>query len=148
MAVKILIQMAGAFFAVYGFGLVLNVPKKFVPCAGAAGAVGWAVYLAVDQAGGSFLVSNFFSAFVISLISHILARIFKAPVTLFIIAALMTLVPGAGMYRIAYSALQGDTSMTLFYVIQTLEIAGVIAVAVFLTDTIFRLRLLIKKGKN
>ena len=68
--------------------------------------------------------------------------------TLFIIAALMTLVPGAGMYRIAYSALQGDTSMTLFYVIQTLEIAGVIAVAVFLTDTIFRLRLLIKKGKS
>lgn len=52
------------------------------------------------------------------------------------------------MYRIAYSALQGDTSMTLFYVIQTLEIAGVIAVAVFLTDTIFRLRLLIKKGKS
>lgn len=148
MEMKMLIQMAGAFLAVYGFGLVLNVPKKFVPYAGMAGAVGWAVYLTVDGSGGSFLQSNFFSALVISLISHILARIFKAPVTLFIIAAMMTLVPGAGMYRIAYSALQGNTSLTLSYVIQTLEIAGVIAVAIFLTDTIFRLQRLFGRKKE
>ena len=146
MAVKMIVQMIGAFFAVYGFGMVLNVPKKFVPYAGAAGAVGWAVYLMVDEAADFFLLSNFVSAFVISLLSHIMARIFKAPVTLFIIAALMTMVPGAGMYRIAYSAIQGDSSMTLFYVIQTLEIAGVIAVAVFLTDTIFRLHRMFKKS--
>lgn len=135
----VMIQILGAFFAVAGFALVLGIPGKFTVYTGATGAVGWMVYLFSEAVMDSVVLASFFSAVVIAVISQILARVFKAPVTLFIIAAMMTLVPGAGMYRIVYYALQGDSDRMSFYVIQTLEIAGAIAVAIFLADSVFRL---------
>lgn len=135
----VMIQILGAFFAVAGFALVLGIPGKFTVYTGATGAVGWMVYLFSEAVMDSVVLASFFSAVVIAVISQILARVFKAPVTLFIIAAMMTLVPGAGMYRIVYYALQGDSARMSFYVIQTLEIAGAIAVAIFLADSVFRL---------
>lgn len=75
----------------------------------------------------------------ITLISHTFARIFKAPVTVFLIAGILPTVPGAGMYRIVYYIIQGDRAMSSYYLTNTLELAGVIAIAIFIMDTLFRL---------
>ena len=76
----------------------------------------------------------------ISLLAHIFARIFKAPVTVFLIAGILPTVPGAGMYRAVYYIIADDRARSSYYLIQTLEIAGVIALAIFIVDAVFRIR--------
>lgn len=129
-------QSIGGLIAVIGFGIVLEVPRRFLIWGGIDGAVGWMVYLIVDGITGSILISTFIAAVVISVGAHICARVFKTPVTLFLIPANMTLVPGAGMYRTVYYILKSQDGMSSFYLQQTLQVAGMIAVAIFVVNIV------------
>ena len=70
----------------------------------------------------------------ISVGAHICARVFKTPVTMFLLPANMTLVPGAGMYRVVYYVLKSQSQMSSYYLQQTLQVAGIIAVAIFVVN--------------
>lgn len=132
-------KVIGAFVAVYGFSILLEVPKRYLAYAGGVGAVGWLVYLVCVDLKMEVVMANFIAALVTALISHAFARMFKAPVTIFLISGILPMVPGAGMYRIVYYILNGDSRMSSFYFVQTVEIAGVIALAIFIMDTVFKL---------
>jgi len=97
------------------------------------------------QRGVDTVPACFLSALVISLMAHLFARIFKAPVTVFLIAGILPTVPGAGMYRAVYYMIADDRAQSSFYLMQTLEIAGVIALAIFIVDAVFRIRI---RGRN
>ena len=56
-------------------------------------------------------------------------------------AGILPTVPGAGMYRIAYSIVANDRAGCAYYLLQTLEIAGMIALAIFIVDAIFRVHI-------
>lgn len=73
-----------------------------------------------------------------AVMAHTFVRIYKAPVTLFLIAGVLPTVPGAGMYQTVHYILEENEKMAAHYLIQTLEIAGVIALAIFVVDTIFQ----------
>ena len=88
--------------------------------------------------GVDVVTASFFSALAIAFIAHLFARVFKAPVTVFLTAGILPTVPGAGMYRIAYSIIANDRAGCAYYLLQTLEIAGMIALANFIVDAIFR----------
>lgn len=134
-----IIKVIGAFLAIFTFAILLETPKKYLWCAGVVGALGWLSYLISGNAGLSEIMSSFISAFTISLVSHIFARIFKVPVIVFLIPGILPTVPGAGMYRIVYYILEGDKAMTSQYLVSTLETAGAIAIAIFIVDSAFRL---------
>ncbi len=85
------------------------------------------------------MFAMFTAAFLVSLLSQIFARIFKAPVTIFLVPGILPLVPGVGMYRIVYYLLLEDSSMSGYYFLYTLQMASMIAVAIFVTDTIFQI---------
>lgn len=134
-----IVKVIGAFIAISAFAVALETPKKYLWCAGTVGAVGWFVYLIVETWGADAIISSFVSASAIALLSHIFARTFKAPVTLFLIPGILPTVPGAGMYRVVYYILADDRAMSSYYLATTLEIAGVIALALFIVDGFFRL---------
>ena len=135
--IQMLIQVAGAFLAIYGFAILLNTPKKYLFHAAGVGAAGGLVYLIFAGQGMGVVFSSFMSALAVAIISHIFARVFKTPVTLFLIAGFLPTVPGTGMYRIVHYILAGNEEMTGYYLLQTLLIAGVFALAIFIVDTIF-----------
>lgn len=134
---EMIIKSIGAIVAVYGFGILLKVPKKFLVWAGIDGGIGWFVYLFVGLMTGSELLGAFFGAAVISVGANICARIFKTPVTMVLIPANMTLVPGAGMYRIVYHILYPQGDQVSYYFQQTLLMAGMIAIAMFIVNIVW-----------
>jgi len=134
-----IMKVLGAFLAIYAFAVVLETPKKYLWCAGTVSAVGWFVYLLSQQFGMDDVMATFLSATAISIVSHVFARVFRAPVTVFLVAGILPTVPGAGMYRIAASFIAGDSGMAAQNLIVTLELAGVIAMGIFLVDAVFRL---------
>lgn len=131
---EILWQSLGGLVAVVGFGAFMNVPRRFLLWAGIDGAVGWMIYLLINTSASSIPAATFFSAVAISLGAHICARIFCAPVTMFLIPANMTLVPGAGMYRIVYSIIRPGHGMPSYHFKETLLTAGIIAAAIFIVN--------------
>ena len=104
---ELAVQSAAAFLAIFGFSIILDVPKKFLLYAGAAGGVCWFVYLLALQAGRSLIMAAFLSSLVVSILSHIFARVLKAPVTVFLVAGILPTVPGASVYRCVYFMIQG-----------------------------------------
>lgn len=134
-----ILKVVGAFIAIFAFAVVLETPKKYLWCAGIVGVVGWFSYLMSEACGAGAVGATFVSVASIALISHIFARKMKAPVTLFLVPGILPTVPGAGMYRVVYYILADDRAMSGYYFATTLEIAGAIAIAIFVVDGFFRL---------
>lgn len=132
-------EIVGAFVAIVGFSIMIKVPKKFIYYTGGVAAIGWFIFSLVQEKGESVYTATFVSALTISILAQIMARIMKTPVTIFNIPGIMPLVPGAGMYRIVFYIMETDDKMVSFYLIQTIQIAGLIAVAIFIADGLFRL---------
>lgn len=135
---ELIIRVFGAFLSIFSFAVLLQVPRRFVLQAGIVGAIGGFVYLVAMQFGQGDVMASFYSAVAAAIVSHIFARVYKTPVTLFLIAGVLPTVPGNGMYQIVHYLIDGNESMSAFYMIQTLEIAGVISLAIFVVDTCFQ----------
>ena len=131
-----IVQIISAFLAIVAFSYVNNAPRRFLLFCGIEGAVGWGVYLLSLPLCGT-VMANFFGALALAILAHIFARVFKAPVTVFLIPGILILVPGAGLFRSAYQLFLGTQSMAGYYMLQTLQIAGMIALAIFVVDSFF-----------
>ena len=118
--------------------VLLQVPRLFVLQAGIVGAIGGFVYLLAIHFGRGDMMASLYSAVAAAVVSHIFARVYKTPVTLFLIAGVLPTVPGNGMYQTVHYLIDGNEAMSEFYLIQTLEIAGVISLAIFVVDTFFQ----------
>jgi uncharacterized membrane protein YjjB (DUF3815 family) len=103
------------------------------------GGIGWFIYLLVAGLGGDKSLANLCATLIVAFISHILARIYKAPVTMFLIPGIIPLVPGAGMYHIVYSIFNNEIDNSIKYFFETFKMAGAIALGIFIIDTFFRI---------
>ncbi len=134
-----IIQIISAYFVVFMFTMLLETPEKYIPYTATSGAVGWWVYLIVQNNGNSSMMAAFVSTLVVAVSSHILARLKKAPVTVFLVSGTLPAVPGAAIYRGVYYLIHDDSKLATYYLLETLQIAGAIAMAIFITDSLFRL---------
>ena len=139
MVIQMAVQTVAAFLAIFGFAIILDAPKKFLYYAGTAGGVGWLAYLLTLEMAGSMIMGAFFSSLAAAVLSHMFARILKAPVTVFLVAGILPTVPGASIYRCVYSLIRGQNTLSNLYLIQTIQIAGGMALGIFIVDSLFRL---------
>jgi hypothetical protein len=133
-------KIIGAFIAVVAFCIMIELPKKYMVQAGFTGMVGWAVYLIVDIFAYRVEIAALVSALCIATMSHILARVLKAPVSNFLIPGILPIVPGGSIYRCAYAFIK-ESSYLSTYMNEALKIAGSIALAIFFVDSVFKLHL-------
>lgn len=122
-----------------GFGIIFNIRGNNLLLAGIGGAIGGFVHafclsIALDEAIALFTASIAFSIF-----SEICARIQKTPVTTFIICALIPLVPGGGMYRMMFHAINHESMLAIQTCMETLGYAGTLALGIIFVSTFTRL---------
>lgn len=134
-----ILQIICAFIATLGFGILFNVRDKNLFFASFGGALGWLAYLISMNISSSPMVATFIASIVISSYAEIFSRVLKNPVTLFLICALIPLVPGSGMYYTILAAVQGDVMLSLNKGIETLSVAGTIALGIITVSTLSRL---------
>lgn len=125
-----ILSILSAFISTIGFSIVFHVQKKHLLICGATGAISWAIYLLLNQKGNSSVLASFLATLVVTALSYLLAKKRKTPITVFLIAGIIPLVPGLGLYRMMYALLEEDYSLALDYATLTFEIAGVIAGAI------------------
>ena len=118
--------------------MLLEIPKKYAIYCGITGGVNWWVYLVAMDMTGSSMSAAFFSSLAVAILSQIFARIQKTPVSVFLVAGILPTVPGSGIYRCVYYFIRNNSSQSSYYLLQTLKVAGAIAMAIFITDSLFR----------
>ena len=131
---EFVVQVVSAFFGVIAVAITVQVPKKNLVLAGLTGACGWLVELLLENT----ILSAFLAALAVAVLAQIFARISKAPVTVYLVTGIFPLVPGVGMYRTVYYLLQSNRELTSYYLTYTLQIAGMIALAIFVVDSFFK----------
>lgn len=126
------IQLVAAFVGTVGFSALFGAPRRYYLYCGLAGMAGWAVYLLVAM-GHSVVGAAFFAALTVAAISHVMARLCRCPVTVFLICGIIPLVPGGGIFWTAYYIVTEQLRMaaaTGFVALKvTIAIAGGIILA-------------------
>ncbi|MDF2613002.1 MAG: threonine/serine exporter [Clostridia bacterium] len=125
-----ILSILSAFISTIGFSILFHVQKKHLLTCGVVGAIGWSIYLLGESKGFSTVLSTFLASLLVTELSYMLAKRLKTPITVFLIAGIIPLVPGLALYRTMYSLLISDYTIALEYAILTFEIAGVIASAI------------------
>ncbi len=116
------IQAVCSFVATLGIAVLFNAPRKSLIHCGLVGIIGWITYYALIQDKLDSVPASFASAFVIAILAHILAKIYKMPMTIFSIAGIIPLVPG-GM---AYEAMRAIAANNYLESLQYATRAGIL----------------------
>lgn len=128
-------QFIYAFFSTLGFAVIFNLEPRKAVTASIGGGIGWIVYsMSLDiihTESTSFLLG----AVALTLFGEVMARKMRTPVTSFVTAALIPLVPGSGLYNAMLDSLAGDYSGAASSLINTMNNAGALAIGILLVFT-------------
>lgn len=105
---QIVIQIASAFFGSIGFAIFLKIKGVQIFYAGLGGMLTWGIYLLAYELIQSYFFGNLIAAIFIAAYAEIMARVNKAPSTIFLTAAAIPLIPGSNLYGMMYALVNQD----------------------------------------
>lgn len=134
----LLTQFALALFATAGFSVIFRVPVKHIPACVIIGALGWVTYEISMHSYSSPVLGCFFGACMVGLLSDLASRRLKDASTIFIIPGILCLVPGSAIFNTMASMLDEDFSDAAEIGLQTLMMAGAIALGLLTIGALLR----------
>ncbi|MBO5746586.1 MAG: threonine/serine exporter family protein [Clostridia bacterium] len=133
----IIIQLVTAFFGAFGFALLFQLRKKLLIAAAVGGLINWGVYLLIEPMFDNEFIPCFVAAAVAVVYCEVAARVFKAPVTLFLVPSIVPSVPGSGLFYTMSSIVKKDWAGAKEFGLRTAEFALGIAAGICLAVVVF-----------
>ena len=136
---QILLHSVGAFGGTLGYAFLLNAPLNTVLPASLTGLLGYVLYEALIRFSScSMIFSYFFATVVITVLCEIEARMMRMPSTIFLLTALVPLVPGYTFYCAMLSLVENNGQAAASYGLEAVQIVAAIAVGAAITSVVFR----------
>ncbi len=136
---NLFVEFIFALLGTLGFTLIFNVPLRHIPVASIIGGAGWVVFQIAVSMGCDIAIACFFGACTVGLTSDIASKICKEAATIFVIPGVLPLVPGAGTYYTMLAIIQGNLNGAAAKGIETLAMAGAIALGLLVMGTILQI---------
>ncbi|MCC8160529.1 MAG: threonine/serine exporter family protein [Oscillospiraceae bacterium] len=139
-------EMIAAFAAALAFAVIFDVSRSELIFCGLAGLAAEGIYqtaMLIGDRSGAVLIS----AAAVTAVSRIFANLRKTPVTVYLIAGIIPLVPGAGMYHTVFNIIASDYVKAMSVGIDTIKAASAIAIGIVLVFALPN-RLFFKKIKK
>lgn len=127
-----IIQILVSFIATVSFAVIFSIPKKEYFLCGLTGAIGWFFYLISYPMLHSIAFASLIATIVLTFTSRVFAVNRRVPVTIFLIAGIFPLVPGAGIYYTAYYIFANEINLAVNKGVETISIAISIAFGIML----------------
>mgnify|MGYP002509472253 FL=1 len=134
---KYFVMILTAAIGTIGYCLNINVKRNKIVYGCVGGVVSTFLYCVCVEAELSLLVQNLIPATVVTLYAEVLARIVKAPATVFLIPSIIPLVPGGRLYYTMRAIVDGNGEDAKIYAMETLVIALGIAVGIVVISLMF-----------
>lgn len=112
------------------FGVMFQAPKRSLFLLGITGTVSWAGFLLSQVWVDNVIISVFIASAIVGISGELFARLMHLPVTVFVIAGIIPLVPGIAAYDTMLYMIKGQYLEGVRSGLDTLMIAGAIAFAV------------------
>lgn len=106
---NLLWECAMAFLGTVAFALLFSVPRQYYLWCGLVGTAGWAAFRLISPGFGR-TAAIFLAAALVVFLSRLRAVKERCPVTIFLVAGLFPLVPGAGIYWAVYELVRDNLS--------------------------------------
>ena len=106
-----MIQIAAATVGSLGFAIFLKMRGRQIALAGLGGAVTWAVCLICQQYIEGTFIPYFIASIFVAIYAEVMARVNRAPATIFLTADAVPLIPGGSLYYTMAGLVNGDESM-------------------------------------
>ena len=136
---QMLLHSIGAFGGTLGYAFLLNAPMNTVLPASLTGLLGYVIYeVLVNLFGQSMIFGYFIATVVIAVICEFAARTMRMPSTIFLLTALVPLVPGYTFYCAMLSIVEHNGAAFAAYGLEAVQIVAVIAVGAAVMSTLFR----------
>ena len=134
-----LAQAAAVFIGCSGFCILFNVHGRGMLLADIGGMLSWMVYLLCTALGCDVYAANLFAAVFAALYSETMARVRKCPAVNYLVISTLPMLPGAGVYYTMSLGLEGRMMDSVAKGLETVGVAGSLAVGILLVSTVFRL---------
>ena len=138
LANEMLMPCVCTFAASVAFALLFNLKKKNILLAALGGLLCQLVFMPLESYFSSVMPAYFLSAAAITVYSEIMARIMKEPVPVYLVVSFIPLVPGGEIYFAMISSFTGNTDVFMGKLLNTLAIAGSVAMGVLTVTSLIR----------
>jgi uncharacterized membrane protein YjjB (DUF3815 family) len=134
-----ILQFIYAFISTVGFCILFNVPRSAIFHGSLTGGVGWTVYILLRNPTNTSYFAIFIASITVATLGEILARIDKKPVTVFLIPAIVPLVPGYAIYFSMINLMNKNFTVFAQSGTQALFFSGFISIGIILVTSLARL---------
>lgn len=121
-----------------GFSIYFNVHGPGILICTLGGVLTWGVFAISTALGCGEYMAYFIASAFASLFAEVMARVRKFPAIAYLVVSAFPLLPGGGIYYTMSHAVQGDMVLFSQQGMQTVSIAGAMAVGILLVSTFFR----------
>lgn len=129
-----ILQFILSFFASLSFGILFNAPRRVLLNCGLTGGVGWIINFMLSQLQVEAVLSTFFGAVGLTIVSIYSARLLKVPIVIFITCGIIPLVPGGTAYETMRHIVLSEYMSALEYGFEAALVAMAIAFGIIFTE--------------
>ena len=116
------VQIITAVLGVVGFSIFFHIQRAKIWTAAIGGSISWVIYLMIFAWTENLFFSNAVAAIAVCFFSEVMARVLKAPANIFLIPAVIPLLPGNRFYMAVASLISGDMQQFFEFAKATLSI--------------------------
>ena len=143
---QIILHSVGSFGCTLGYAFLLNAPMSTVLPASLTGLLGYVLYeVMVNLLGQGAVFSYFAATVVIAVLCEIEARLMRMPSTIFLLTALVPLVPGYTFYCAMLALVENNGDAAGAFGLEAVQIVAAIAVGAAVTSVLFRAMMVLRK---
>ena len=135
---RILSDVLVAGIATAGFAVMFVAPRRALFAGALIGGVGYLVYDLIVLMTAQPAAAAFVAGALIGFAAEITARMGKMPTTVYATMGVIPLVPGYGLYQTMLYMVQGDYALVLSSGMETIMVAGAIAMGLGLATVLAR----------
>ena len=133
------IRGIACFFGSVGFSIMFNVHGKGLLLCSLGGVITWGIHCLSVYLGVNPLVAYMVAAMGASAYAEIMARVRKCPAIGYLVISLLILIPGSSLYYTIYKMVLGDMEGSITKGVETVSIAGLMAVGILVVSTCVRM---------
>jgi uncharacterized membrane protein YjjB (DUF3815 family) len=143
------IMLITTFVATIGFGIMFNNSYGQLPIVAVGSVIATCAYIFTLKGTDNIFLSVMLGTITATILAEILARIVKAPTTVFLIPIIIPFVPGASLFFMMHSVVNGNMELFQLHGINLLLASLGIAVGIIFASVFVQIVLrIIKKIKN
>lgn len=125
-----IIQVVCAVIGSLGFSFIFHLKRDKLIVASVGGGLTWLFYLLVVHRVNGEFAAYFLATVFATFYAELMARVKKAPATIFVITALIPLIPGGSLYYTMEYLMQKDMEMMRSKAAETVMLALAIAMGI------------------